>query len=145
VYDTVFVALADAVETACRDLTGQQLTALRDSVAAACQLPGADQWDRKAAAHAAFFTVLAEVGGDSAAGLVLARGGELARDLLQTAGPVANGIVVNSRRRFMQSLADRDAEGAALEVEMHFRALHFMCRLQWTARLMPVDVHRTES
>jgi DNA-binding GntR family transcriptional regulator len=136
-YEAVFVALADAVETACRDLTAQQLTALHDSVAAACQLTGAGQWDRKAAAHADFFTVLAEIGGDSAAAPVLTRGGELARDLLQTAGPVANGLVINSRRRVMRSLLDQDAEGAALEVELHLRALHFMCRLSGVVRLTP--------
>jgi hypothetical protein len=52
-------------------------------------------WEQRAAAHAAFFTVLAEAAaGDPAATALLASGGELARELMITAGRGCDGIVV---------------------------------------------------
>jgi DNA-binding GntR family transcriptional regulator len=136
-YEPVFRALASAAEIACRRMTSAQLTALHGRVEEACQLPIAAGWDRKAAAHADFFRVLAEVGGDPVAAPVLVSGGELAYDLMVTAGRPADGIVVNSRRRFLESLRTGDAAGAALELEDHFRILHVMCRLTGRWRIRP--------
>jgi hypothetical protein len=45
------------------------------------------------------------------------------------AGPAANGIVTNSRKRMLAHLRAGDAEQAALELEEHLRILHFMGRL----------------
>jgi hypothetical protein len=77
-------------------------------------------WEQRAAAHAAFFTVLAEVAaGDPAAAALLASDGELARELMITAGRGCDGIVVNSRRRFLDCPRGADPGGAARELEDH--------------------------
>ncbi|MBO0833811.1 MAG: hypothetical protein J2P28_00765 [Actinobacteria bacterium] len=117
----------------CERLSPPRLKALHESLAEACQLPADSGWERKAAAHAAFFTVLAETACDPVIAPALVSGGELAYDLMVRAGRGADCIVTNSRRRFLECLRTGDAEGAASEVEEHFRILRFMCRLtgQW--------------
>jgi DNA-binding FadR family transcriptional regulator len=76
--------------------------------------------EQRAAAHAAFFTVLAEAAaGNPAAAALLASGGELARELMIAAGRGCDGIVVNSRRRFLDCLRSGDPGGAARELEDH--------------------------
>jgi hypothetical protein len=60
---------------------------------------------------------------------VLASGGELARELMITAGRGCDGIVVNSRRRLLDCLRGADPGGAARELEDHLRILRVMCRL----------------
>lgn len=59
-YDELIRAQASAAEIACGRMTPRSLTALRESVEAACRLPANAGWERKAAAHAAFLTVLAD-------------------------------------------------------------------------------------
>jgi DNA-binding FadR family transcriptional regulator len=45
------------------------------------------------------------------------------------AGPAANGMVINSRRRLLAHLRDGDADAVEQEMESHLRVLHFMWRL----------------
>lgn len=133
--DQLIRAQSKAAEIACERINPPRLRALHQSLEAACRLPADAGWNRKAAAHAAFFTVLADAAADPVASPVLLTGRDLAHDLLITAGRGANGIVTNSRRRFLGYLRAGDAEGAALELEEHLRILHFMCRL--TGRQAP--------
>ncbi|HEX6449732.1 MAG TPA: hypothetical protein VF060_09745 [Trebonia sp.] len=130
--DQLIRAQASAAEIACGRISPPRLAALRDSFEEACRLPAEAGWESKAAAHAAFFAVLAEAAeaaGDPAASSVLASGGQLARELMITAGRGCDGIVVNSRRRFLEHLRGGDPGGATLELEDHLRILRVMCRL----------------
>lgn len=101
------------------------LTELHDSVERACRLAARSQWDRKAAAHAEIFRLLADVlnypllTGDAA----------YMRDVMLTVGRAADGMIVSSRRRLLAQLRVGDSEGAALEMERHLRGLLFMWRL----------------
>jgi DNA-binding FadR family transcriptional regulator len=106
-----------------------RLKALRESLEETCRLPADTGWERKAAAHATFFAVLAEAADDPVVAPVLVSGAEVAYDLMITAGRAADGIVINSRRRFLECLRAGDPDGAALELEDHLRILHVMCRL----------------
>ncbi len=54
-------AQAMAARIACARMTMLHLTALHDSVERACGPAGRSQWDRKAAAHAEIFSLLADV------------------------------------------------------------------------------------
>jgi DNA-binding GntR family transcriptional regulator len=127
--DQRIYAQANAAEIACTRMSRQRLKALHESLAETCRLPADAGWDRKAAAHAAFLTLLAEASDDPAVAPVLVRGGELAYDLMIRAGRASDGIVINSRRRFLGWLRAGDAQGAALELEEHLRILDVMCRL----------------
>ena len=128
-YDQLFQVQAIAAKFACKRMSPPRLDALRESLEEACLLPANSGWDRQAAAHAAFFSVLAEAADDPVVASMLISGGELAYELMITAGHAANGIVINSRRRFLEYLRVGDAESAALALEEHLRILHFMCRL----------------
>lgn len=128
-YDQLIQAQATAAQFACKRISAPRLKALHESVEKACQLSADTGWDERAAAHAAFFNVLAEAADDPVIAAVLVSGGELAYDLQIMAGRASHGIVVNSRHRFLECLGKGDPEGAALVLEEHLRLLHFMCRL----------------
>jgi len=119
---------AMAARVACEQMTEAALRALRDSVDQASCLPARPGWERKAAAHAEIFGLLADLAGDRAAGQ---SGGLIAamRDLMLTVGPAADGMIASSRRRLLAHLSAGHADGAALEMEAHLRVLHYMWRL----------------
>jgi GntR family transcriptional regulator, transcriptional repressor for pyruvate dehydrogenase complex len=118
-----------AARIACEQLTGPALKRLLSSVSRACSLPTKPEWERKAAAHAEIFRLLADVaGGPAAAGW---SGGQtrLIRDLMRAVGPAVNGMITSSRRRLIDRLRAGDADGAAQEMEIHLRTLYYMWRL----------------
>jgi DNA-binding GntR family transcriptional regulator len=118
---------AMAARSACEQMTAPAMKLLLDSVVQAASLPTKPGWERKAAAHAEFFRLLAGVAGGAPEWL--AGQSRLIRDLMYAAGPAANGMITSSRQRLLARLRAGDADGAALEVEAHLRILHFMGRL----------------
>jgi hypothetical protein len=126
-------AQAMVARTACEQITGPALELLLGSVDRACCLPARPGWERKAAAHAEIFSLLADVAGGHAAAARYGRQARLIGDLMRTVGPAANGMIASSRRRLLVRLRYRDADGAALEMENHLRALHYMWRLARSA------------
>ena len=122
-------AQAMAARIACARMTILHLTELHDSVERACRLAARSQWDRKAAAHAEFFRLLADVADDPLLAPLLAGGGASMREVMLAAGRGADGMIVSSRRRLLAHLRVGDGEGAALETERHLRGLLYMWRL----------------
>jgi hypothetical protein len=86
---------------------------LQASLDQARDTPAGSGWDRKAAAHAEFFTALADVAGDPCAAPVLNHGAGLAYDLMIGAGRAADGMVISSRRRMLIHLRAGHPEQAA--------------------------------
>jgi DNA-binding FadR family transcriptional regulator len=118
-----------AVRVACRRMSVQRLQALHQSVEQACLLPAGFGWDRKAAAHAEIFNLLADAVHDPAPRQVLNSGAGLMHHLMMTAGPVAGGVLAASRRRLLACFQAGDPDGAAGELEAELRFLHFTSRL----------------
>jgi hypothetical protein len=127
--DAMISVLSNATRIACGDMTSQHLNALHASVDQASCLPARPDWGRKAAAHAQIFDVLADMAADPATRALLSNGSGFVFDLLIAAGRAADGMAANSRERFLSRLQVAEWEGAALEMERHLRALHFMWRL----------------
>ena len=82
-----------AARIACEQMTAPAMRVLLDSVDRASSLPTRPGWERKAAAHAEFFRLLADVAGDRAAGALTGQAG-LIGDLICTVGPAANGMIM---------------------------------------------------
>ncbi len=118
-----------ATRIACQRMTAEHLKALHDSVEHAACLPARSQWDRKAAAHAEIFQLLADVADDPVLGPVLTGSAGSAYHLMVTVGRAADGMIAGSRQRLLAHLRARNAEQAALEMEKHLRGLHYMWRL----------------
>ena len=57
----IIQVLAMATRIACLRMTPQQLMALQGNVERASRVPGRSEWERKAAAHAEIFHLLADV------------------------------------------------------------------------------------
>jgi len=122
-------AQAMAVRIACARMTVLHLTEFHDSVERACSLTARSQWDRKAAAHAEIFRLLADVVDDPLLAPLLTGGAGHMRELMLAVGRAADGMIVSSRRRLLAHLRAGDGEGAALEMERHLRVLLYMWRL----------------
>jgi DNA-binding GntR family transcriptional regulator len=122
-------AQAMAARMACSRMTVLHLAGLHDSVERACCLAARSQWDRKAAADAEIFSLLAEVADDPLLVPLLTGGAGYARELMLAVGRAADGMIVSSRRRLLAYLRAGDGDGAALEMERHLRGLLFMWRL----------------
>ena len=121
--------LAMATRVACSRATSTELAALRDSVEQACRTPVVFGWDRKAAAHAEIFNVLADAADDPLILSALSNGAGLAYDLMVAAGCGADGMIISSRTRLLTHLRAGEHEEAALEMERHLRVLDGMSRV----------------
>ncbi len=121
-------ATAARVRIACEKLTAPALGMLRDSVECAASLPTKPGWERKAAAHAEIFRLLADIAGDRVAEDP-GGGVGFAGELLRAAGPAVNGMITSSRRRLLEHLLAGDADAAEREMETHLRVLLYMWRL----------------
>ncbi len=122
-------AQAMAARIACARMTILHLTELHDSVERACRLTARSQWDRKAAAHAEIFRLLANLADDPLLAPLLTGAGAYMREAMLAVGRGADGMIVSSRRRLLAHLRVGDGEGAALEMERHLRGLLYMWRL----------------
>lgn len=130
-----------ATRAACSRMTAPQLRALQDSVGQARSLPARLAWDRKAAAHAQLFNLLADVITDRPVPIkLLNRAVGAMYDLMVTLGPAADGIILSSRRRLLDLIRAGDADGAAAEMEHHLRGLYFMWRLSRSSAPAPIAV-----
>jgi DNA-binding GntR family transcriptional regulator len=127
--EDLIAMLAVMVRTACRRMTTCQLAALRGSVAQAESMPTKPYWDQKAVAHAEAIGLLGDIAGDPALTRLAGLAAGWTYDLAMAAGPAADGIILNSRRRLIGYLHAGDAEAAGLEIEKHLRVLRFMERL----------------
>ena len=120
---------AMAARIACLRMTAQHPEALHDSVDHASCLPAGSQWERKAAAHAEIFRLLADAADDPALAPLLSRAAGSVHLLMLTVGRAADGMIVGSHRRLLAHLRAGNADEAALEMEKHLRGLHYMWRL----------------
>jgi DNA-binding GntR family transcriptional regulator len=121
--------VAIAARIACAAVTSPGQAALQASLDQACGIPAGFGWERKAAAHAEFFTTLADAADDPCASPVLNHGAGFAYDLMIGAGSAADGMVINSRRRMLDYLRAGHPDQAAFEMEKHLQILRFMNRL----------------
>jgi GntR family transcriptional regulator, transcriptional repressor for pyruvate dehydrogenase complex len=122
-------AQALAARIACARMTKRDLAALHDSVERACELSGRSQWHLKAAAHAEFFSLLADMVDDPLLAPQLTGGAAFASEVMLAVGRAADGMIVSSRQRLLAHCRGGDGEAAASEMERHLRALFFMWRL----------------
>jgi DNA-binding FadR family transcriptional regulator len=121
-------ATVSHIRIACEKMTPSALGMLRASVAGAASLPTRPGWERKAAAHAEVFRLLAQIAGDRVGGNP-GGGAGIVGELMRAVGPAANGMITSSRQRLLEHLLTGDAAAAAREMETHLRALHYMWRL----------------
>jgi hypothetical protein len=131
-----------AVRVACLRMNPRYLKALRDSVEQACRMPSRFAWDRKAAAHAEIFDLLADLAGDAVLAVPFSDARGHISDLRVTVGPAADGII-SSRRRLLAQMRARDAGSVACEMEQHLGGLLCMRRLSRSSAWSGIAVCRT--
>jgi GntR family transcriptional repressor for pyruvate dehydrogenase complex len=132
--EVMIEAQATAARTACKRMTALDLSALHDSVQRACCLAGRSEWHRKAAAHAEFLSLLADMAADPVLAPLQRGAAGYMGEVMLGVGRAADGMIVSSRRRLLAHMRARDGEAAALEMESHLRGLLYMWRLARTGR-----------
>jgi DNA-binding FadR family transcriptional regulator len=128
--------LAKGMRVACAEITTSRLAGLQESAGQANRIPAKPEWDRKAAAHAEFFSLLAEATDDAHTARVLVFGAGFAYDLMIAVGRVADGVVQNSHERLFTHLRAGDAEAAAYEMEECLKILYWLWRLAHPGRCL---------
>ena len=123
-----------ATRVACQRMTPHGRKALSDSIEQVCRLPATFAWDRKATAYAEIVNLLADAAADPVLAVLVRNLPGYLHDLMVTAGPAADDIIVSSRRRLLALIRARDADGAGREMERHLEGL------SWTIerRCVPV-------
>jgi GntR family transcriptional regulator, transcriptional repressor for pyruvate dehydrogenase complex len=127
--EVMIEAQAMAARLASERMTALDLSALHDSVQRACCLSGRSEWHRKAAAHAEFLSLLADMAADPVLAPLQRGAAGYMREVMLAVGRTADGMIVSSRRRLLAHMRSRDGEAAALEMESHLRCLFYMWRL----------------
>jgi DNA-binding GntR family transcriptional regulator len=128
-YDGLVPALATAVRLTCPHLSAQNLQAIGTQVEQGSRLPRKPGWERRAAAHAQLYRLLADAVDDPVVAPVLRMGAELVRDLAVTAGPGTDGLITSAHRRLLARLGAADAAAAERETERYLRCLHLRAHL----------------
>jgi len=113
---------AEFARIACRQCTEAGLQALRDSADRAAGVGGS--WESQAAAYAEFHCLLANVTGGSAYYLLARLTSGSMRDLITRAGPESGEFTAAAHRRLIRKLEERDADGAAQEMERYVALLN---------------------
>lgn len=111
---------AEFARAASRQRTEADLRMLRESADRARRLDGA--WEGRAAAHAEFHCLLADATG-GAYSLLARLTCDGMRDMITRAGPDADGLITAAHRRLTRLLEERDADGAAEEMERYLALL----------------------
>lgn len=112
---------AEFARTASHQRSEADLWLLRESAEKA-SLPN-DAWESRAAAHAEFHRLLAYATGGSAYCLLALLISDSMRDMITRAGPGAADLITAAHRRLTRHLEERDAEGAAEEMERYLALL----------------------
>ena len=112
---------AEFARTACRQCTEAGLQALRESADRTARAAGT--WESRAAAYAEFHCQLADATGGSAYYLLARLVSGSVRDLITRAGPESGEFIAAAHRRLIRRLEERDADGAAEEMERYVARL----------------------
>ena len=115
-----------ATRVACQRMTPGYLKALSDRIEQVCCLPATFAWERKATAHAELINLLADAAADPVVALLVRNLPGYLHELMVTAGPEADDIIADSRRRLLALIRAQDADGAGREMEQHLKGLSWI-------------------
>lgn len=118
-----------AIETAVIGVLGERLGTLDlgplyDNVAAAERETRAGNLATKTRLNVEFHVLLAELTGNPVLIMMMKSLMNILLDFISEVGSVMGVDVIESRRKVLKHLSDRDAAGAIAEMERHLKALH---------------------
>jgi DNA-binding FadR family transcriptional regulator len=119
--DAIMRLQAEFARTASHQRTEADLWLLRESAERASRPDCA--WEGRAAAHAEFHRLLAYATGGSAYSLLALLISDSMQDMITQAGPGAADLITAAHRRLTRHLEERDADGAAKEMERYLALL----------------------
>jgi DNA-binding FadR family transcriptional regulator len=109
---------------ACETMTDEHLAALEANLAEVARLTEAGEWERKAQANLEFQRLLAQATGNPILVIIMDALIGVLREVIGRVGPRQDDFTLRSRRRLLKRLRERDADGAAAEIERYLVRLH---------------------
>ena len=104
--------------------TEEDLAALEANVDQAERLFRAGRYDDKIDVHIEFHNLLARATGNSVAVMLMGALMQVMRDFAHAVGGERNDLTIKARRRLLDRLRARDADGAAAALAEHLEGLH---------------------
>jgi DNA-binding FadR family transcriptional regulator len=111
------------VPIACNRATPADHAALTANVDEAERLFAAGRYDDKIDVHIEFHNLLARCTGNAVIVLMMGAVMEVMRDFAHAAGGERNDLTIKARRRLLQAMHRRDADGAAVAMREHLEDL----------------------
>jgi GntR family transcriptional repressor for pyruvate dehydrogenase complex len=109
---------------ACERATEADLDRLQANVDRAAALTEAKDWERRAAVNHEFHNLLAAATANPLLEMFQRAITEVVREIVSAVGPMRDDVVMESRRRLLAHLRDRDADAAAGEMEGHLKKVN---------------------
>lgn len=114
--------------------TEEDLAALEGNVDQAERLFRAGRYDDKIDVHIEFHNLLARATGNSVAVMLMGALMQVMRDFAHAVGGERNDLTLKARRRLLDRLRARDADGAAAALAEHLEDLHQRYRARGRSR-----------
>lgn len=112
-----------AARLACERASDEQLAGLQACVDRAVEAGRADDVETRSEANFEFHHLLAEASGNPILVVLTEAISQINRRFAEQAGPPPNRVILPSRRRLMERLLARDAEGAMAEIALQIRSV----------------------
>ncbi|MFV2173709.1 FadR/GntR family transcriptional regulator [Actinomadura sp. LOL_016] len=109
---------------ACENITDEDFAALEANLSEVERLTEAGQWERKAQVNLEFQRLLAQATANPILVIIADSLIGVLSEVVKRVGPRQDDFTLRSRRRLLKHLHDRDADGAAAEIESYQRRLH---------------------
>jgi DNA-binding FadR family transcriptional regulator len=109
---------------ACENITDDDITALEANLTEVARLTEAGEWERKAHVNLEFQRLLAQATGNPILAIITDSLVDVLGAVIARVGPLQDDFTLRSRRRLLKRLRERDADGAADEIERYLRRLH---------------------
>jgi GntR family transcriptional repressor for pyruvate dehydrogenase complex len=112
------------VRVACQRADAEALDALDANVEEVARLSEAGDWERKALVNVEFHNLLAEATGNPVMVAMMQGLMDVMTKIVLRLGPTEGDVVLQSRRRLMKHLRDRDVDAAVDEMHNHLQRMH---------------------
>jgi DNA-binding FadR family transcriptional regulator len=112
------------VRCACERATAKDIEKLKQNITETIELTKRERYEERTMKAVEFSTILADVTGNQVMAAILEAMASVIRGFIVIAGPPAHDPIISSRRRLIDQIAARDADGACETMRSYLLALN---------------------
>lgn len=118
------LVMDSVVRCACERATAKDIEKLRQNITETIELTKRERYEERTMKAVEFSTILADVTGNQVMAAILEAMASVIRGFIVIAGPPAHDPIISSRRRLIDQIAARDADGACETMRSYLLALN---------------------